>query len=1425
MHEIIRPILVQIPHQSLGHQVPVPCVLHQFRQYSMRRKPAQRGHRERVELIRAERGVEIGCDGGAEFQRGQAELVLSGEDQSQADARLSCAHVFADDAARGIVIIVGLDVCEMGDHVHEEWWMHAFWYWYKVVVMPLGAGRERHSSSRRSVSGKAWGWARIDSGSGAGDGIPRGSRASKTESAAIALQEVQYYLRWKQTNRNLYRLRVLPLEYALSGIQISLVYQREKFVRLLGCADVSAPPHMLWDNIYSHAVPDISCRVVQLSEALASGTDVVGLGELSEGQDKVAGGFNGGVGGIVRDDVWCEWEPIGCGDGASGVLRDNARWEREPVGEGGGDGGGERGKGFGAGAEVDGANRQQVIKDFHAVSRGEYGEGGQSRINFTKGQKDSARRSKRDGASDGGGVNLFSITCAVFRSSLATNLLVSLVQETSNRRTEMQTHNANLIRRLDDTAIRQLRAYTQSSSLVVTSVAQCVVELIQNALDAKATAIEVNFDIFKYFVQVTDNGVGITPYDLKNVGQRYATSKCHTLQDLQNVLSFGFRGEALASIAEVAVLEVISKHVDFFDTFHAILKNGTLLDYGPSKYARKPKPGTTVVVRDLFYKVRRRFPNYFPVRRKQHVLANDHSSFSSTSSSTHFDNASEAVRRAVESIALIFPEVTFTLVDAAKDVRVVTTRKVRWVCVCGYRIGSFDLPAAVRADFDTVYYFIPQKYQKANYIRKLETVYAEEDEITITGFISLKGFHTKYHQYIYVNNRLIGPNEIHKSINQLFGQSGFGRQLFLTMLMVSSRFFVKAADELGIPLADDEPAAGKGKQTGSPIKRTVERYPVFLLHLKCPPSDYDVCLDPAKSIIEFQVSHVTPSNLSLPNWPQIHALVAALVAEFLHARGLLADARHQALRLARAADPAVMARGRMVRVVGDRPRGLELAFEDVAHVKSSGVKVGRAVFEEGELKGGNGGGGGRRAEEEAKGGMVGAKEVVVRVGEQNVHFGFPIWQNPSEVELMCVVDDSDAIKTDMTTYQKWADPLTKKAFYVDIRTGNSYTSIPGCSTPITSSTSPTSSRSARLSSQGASVATIDRSRLRGLGRSSSSSSKPPTDSAEPGRTPGATANLWAQDAFRKWADNNPVFRTPEVPIPSLSGAGGASVLAGSLRKGAIGSFFSSARPFEPDAVQKRISKEGLKHTRVIAQVDCKFIVARIPAPRAGDGKGDEDTQDVLVLIDQHAADERVRVEMLMKEFVGWDEDRSSTDPLSTNPTTTTDTIPIHPPTRILLTPREWQVVRRFEPHFLRWGIELSVSPPPPRTDANLVTGADGAGSGGVVMTRTTSSHFGTGPKSRHFGAPSRVGASREEERETAAHVTVYVTRLPRLIADRCVADPRVVQEVVRGYLYWLDETGGIVGTGAAEEGEWLARLRGCPRGVLDILNSKACRGG
>ncbi|RUS21340.1 hypothetical protein BC937DRAFT_92991 [Endogone sp. FLAS-F59071] len=839
----------------------------------------------------------------------------------------------------------------------------------------------------------------------------------------------------------------------------------------------------------------------------------------------------------------------------------------------------------------------------------------------------------------------------------------------------MELHKSHLIiRRLDNDVIRKLRA-----SLVITSVAQCVIELIQNSLDAKATAIEIKFDIFKYFVQVTDNGIGITPIDLKNVGQRYATSKCHTLEDLQNVMSFGFRGEALASIAEVAVLEIISKHTDYFNTFHSILKDGKLLEHGISKYDPKPKPGTTIIVRDLFYK--------FPVRRKQHTLVTD--SASASASTTYFDNESEAVRRAVESVALIFPEVVFSLVDIARDMKVMATRKV----------GR----------------------------SKLETIYAEEDEITITGFISLKGFHTK------------------------------------------------VMDELGIPLAGDGLATIKGKQQSTLTKRTVDRYPIFLLHLRCPASDYDVCLDPTKSVIEFQ------------NWPQIHSLITALVTEFLHTHLLLSDSQYQLLQSVQG-DSAGAARREMVRVADNRPPEMPQAFEDVVH-------------------------------------------------------------NPTELEPTCVNDSTNTICTDMTTYKKWSDPLTKKTFYVDIRTGNSYTSIPGRPEAPSTSHLPTERHldraTARLPLLATSTHAVDRSRLRGLGQASRFAT-PSVDvdiDAPRSRTSGALANLWAQDAFKKWAAVNPVFNTPELPIPSLGQLGGVGVSS----KNGISAFFSSARPVEPDAVQRRIGKEELRRAEVVAQVDSKFIIVRIPVGRDIEEGDDEGNKDMLVLIDQHAADERVRVEMLMKEFVGWCEDATDgTGDATSEALSQIDTISIHPPTRIRLTPREWQVVRRFERQFARWGVELTSTPPEAQSDlvtgvARVMSGGSGGsgnsgelGGGGVLMTKAMSRHFGTSATSRHFSsvaAKKTIPAGDGEGREQENHMVVYVTRLPRMIADRCVADTRIAQEVVRGYLYWLDENGGVgagMDIGGADEtagrNGWLARLRGCPKGFLEILNSKACRG-
>jgi DNA mismatch repair protein MutL len=85
-------------------------------------------------------------------------------------------------------------------------------------------------------------------------------------------------------------------------------------------------------------------------------------------------------------------------------------------------------------------------------------------------------------------------------------------------------------------------------------------ELVENSLDAGATKIEVNInDGGKSYLSVEDNGSGIELSDMDLVLERYATSKIQTDEDLYTISSYGFRGEALASIAEVSKTTILTK--------------------------------------------------------------------------------------------------------------------------------------------------------------------------------------------------------------------------------------------------------------------------------------------------------------------------------------------------------------------------------------------------------------------------------------------------------------------------------------------------------------------------------------------------------------------------------------------------------------------------------------------------------------------------------------------------------------------------------------------------------------------------------------------------------------------------------------------------------------------------------------------------
>ena len=137
------------------------------------------------------------------------------------------------------------------------------------------------------------------------------------------------------------------------------------------------------------------------------------------------------------------------------------------------------------------------------------------------------------------------------------------------------------------------------SGQVVVDLATAAKELVENALDAGATHVEVRLkDSGAELIEVTDNGAGIAPEDYASLALKYHTSKLNDFAGLAAVRSFGFRGEALSSLCEISgALEVVTRRPgDALGARLGFARDGKLASRAPVARA----PGTTVSVRRLF---------------------------------------------------------------------------------------------------------------------------------------------------------------------------------------------------------------------------------------------------------------------------------------------------------------------------------------------------------------------------------------------------------------------------------------------------------------------------------------------------------------------------------------------------------------------------------------------------------------------------------------------------------------------------------------------------------------------------------------------------------------------------------------------------------------------------------------------------------
>ncbi|KAK9830613.1 hypothetical protein WJX81_005386 [Elliptochloris bilobata] len=141
------------------------------------------------------------------------------------------------------------------------------------------------------------------------------------------------------------------------------------------------------------------------------------------------------------------------------------------------------------------------------------------------------------------------------------------------------------------------------SGCTIQTLAQVVEELVANSLDACATEVsaELAFGSGQLAVSVHDNGSGIPGADFACLAERYCTSKLRSARELDcGVVSLGYRGEALASIAECSVMEVTSKAGGAFETHTKLLSSGSVLKQGLALQQRQ-RQGTSVCVRDFLF--------------------------------------------------------------------------------------------------------------------------------------------------------------------------------------------------------------------------------------------------------------------------------------------------------------------------------------------------------------------------------------------------------------------------------------------------------------------------------------------------------------------------------------------------------------------------------------------------------------------------------------------------------------------------------------------------------------------------------------------------------------------------------------------------------------------------------------------------------
>ncbi|CAG8955602.1 hypothetical protein HYFRA_00009556 [Hymenoscyphus fraxineus] len=918
------------------------------------------------------------------------------------------------------------------------------------------------------------------------------------------------------------------------------------------------------------------------------------------------------------------------------------------------------------------------------------------------------------------------------------------------------------------------------SSIVITSLNAVICELAKNSLDAGSTKLDISVDYAKGGCVVEDNGVGIPPSEFRDgggLGMLHHSSKLNS-----NTLLHGRKGAFLASLAAVALLTITSHHHKHHSHNSVGMHKSQVISRQtptPShQHLFNTEHGTRVTVRDLF--------GNMPVRVKQRAI----------SAEKYRGNNKdwEELKRSIALLLLSWPEPV-----------AVTVREVGTLQKIVIRLPP--APPNKKPSNPKVCSILSQ----AAIVNPDETsswveVSASTEQLKVWGSISLDPSATKNVQFLSFGIQPLLPADtqsiIHVEINRLFANSAFGNEDEVEELDDSERQRRKNDARYKSDAYTNRELKG--------VKKGVEKWPMFYINIRQRTAsqasqglEVDDVLDDKGSnlgiileLLQAMISEfLTRHHFRPKNRRKVHFVQDTQGSSNESPRAVRASAHsHEVTEIERPASVPTSSRHpkskRQKSAFSNRTSspllsgdlsGTNIKLPSFRRTSAppespfenwSKVKKGNAVLTSNPYK--------QSSDPEPR--ITESGQVVAKSSSNSTSKSMaqkskepPLLSSTGKIIRRPFADVESATfprtLTNSTSATKqvqsspqnqmplidhsgddeiveWINPTTKVKSWVNRRTGHTVLARPQSKSSL--SYRPLLSEGPAFSRSNIQTA-IDTS----------------TDEPSP----------WLKRLLEKW--DNPVFASAQLSIPQVS----IDEFAETTRHMIHGhqhvcTQIDIDRALKDSSrINGRISKQALRNAEVISQVDNKFILVKLNNSHSNASRPDEN--EILVIIDQHAADERIRIENLLEELCSPNPNGSEAGILTTA---------LEKPIHFEISSREIELLRTHRQHFSRWGILLALPP---------------------------------------FGAlPQHTEKSKGK---TLQKITV--TSLPPGITERCKSDPRLLIDLIRTEAWKCEEKPTIPSlpnenenaNEKEEQPTWFKQIHTCPRGILDLLNSRACR--